>query len=85
MSTTEPTQNPEEQLVRIRLDALIRQVWCAMRDLSDYRNGEALTKEDLDLWARITPHPAIQLVLDRKFAIAKDMHNTKLSIEKGDK
>ena len=61
-------RNTEEQLVRIRLDALIRQVWCAMRDLSDYRNGEALTQEDLDLWGRITRHPAIQRVLDRALA-----------------
>lgn len=63
----------EEQLVRIRLDALIRQTWCALRDLSDYRNSEALTQEDLDLWGRITQHPAIQRVLDRAIA------NTRIS------
>jgi len=61
-------RNTEEQLVRIRLDALIRQTWCALRDLSDYRDGGALTKEDMDLWGQITPHPAIQRVLDRALA-----------------
>lgn len=64
------SRNTEEQLVRIRLDALIRQTWCALRDLSDYRNGKALTQEDLNLWGRITPHPAIQRVLDRDIANA---------------
>ena len=68
--TAAAPRNTEEQLVRIRLDRLIRQTWCALRDLSDYRNGEALTQEDLDLWGRITPHPAIQRVLNR--AIADD-------------
>jgi len=66
--TSTAPRNTEEQLVRIRLDRLIRQTWCALRDLSDYRNGEALTQEDLDLWGRITPHPAIQRVLNRAIA-----------------
>jgi hypothetical protein len=70
-STETAPRCSEEQLVRIRLDALIRQTWCALRDLSDYRNGEALTQEDLDLWGRITPHPAVQRVLDRALANAQ--------------
>ena len=68
MANTRAPRNTEEQLVRIRLDALIRQTWCALRDLSDYRDGGALTKEDMDLWGQITPHPAIQRVLDRALA-----------------
>lgn len=42
----------DEQMTRIRLDATIRQLWAALRDLSDYRDGKALTEEDLVLWGR---------------------------------
>ena len=57
-----------EQMIRIRLNALIRQVWGAMRDLSDCRDGNALTDEDMELWGCVTKHPAVQRVLDKAFA-----------------
>jgi hypothetical protein len=65
-TTSAATRNTEEQLVRIRLDALIRQVWCALHDLSDYRNGDALTPKDLDLWERLRKPAFFNLANDQK-------------------
>jgi hypothetical protein len=61
----------EAQQFRIRLDALIRQVWGAVSDLSRYRDGEVMTKEDYDLLELVSHHPAIQRVLDQALANEK--------------
>lgn len=50
---------------RTMLDEFVVKVWCCLQSLSDYRNGEALTKADFDLWERVAQHPAVLRVLDR--------------------
>jgi|GEM_PF-6602239 len=55
--------NKQEQidLIKIRLGATIREVWCGLRDLSDYEieGGDVMT-DDFNLWAAVTKHPAVQ-------------------------
>jgi len=48
-----------------RRDNLIRQLWVVYRDMSDI--GDDWNEGDLDLWANVTKHPAVQNRLGVEF------------------
>ena len=56
------TKQEEIDLIKIRLNATIREVWCFLRDLSDYEieGGDVMADVDFDLWSAVTKHPAVQ-------------------------
>ncbi len=62
-SNKEDSNYVNEHLTRIKVNTIVRQIWGALRELSDYRDGDAMTEEDLDLLMCINKHPAVQKVL----------------------
>jgi hypothetical protein len=50
--------------VKAEKDQAIINLWIALSNLSKYKNG--LTDQDIDLWAEVTNHQAVQKCLDEE-------------------
>lgn len=80
---TAPTPiSVEEQKARLRLDGLIGQVWCALHDLSEFRDHTALTEEENNLWFSVASHSSIRRILDQEMDATRAERTRRISAPK---
>jgi len=54
------------KMKKINVDQTIRALWLAFRELSDLIDSEEWTEEDVNPWALVTKHSAVQSRLEMK-------------------
>jgi hypothetical protein len=54
-----PLPHGDGTVLRARIDDAVRKVWLAYRDASD-AHADMMTEQDLELWAVVTRHRAVQ-------------------------
>jgi hypothetical protein len=57
---SEAVDSTHIKLLEEKRDQIIRDLWCAFRDLSDVIEADDFTNEDLALWDLVTRHQAMQ-------------------------